>query len=74
MYFIKFKENVGIRLHKYAEAYVDGKYIRLSENLRNILLQFAKSLENNDHVAPLLDWIQENSSYFPDEFIEKLFY
>jgi hypothetical protein len=71
IYFIKFRENVGIRIDYFAEAYLNGKYIKLNEEIKELLLQFVKCLERFE---PLLDWIQENSSYFPSEFIERLYY
>jgi hypothetical protein len=73
IYLIKFKDNIGIRFCNFAEVYIDGNFIKLSEYVSNLLLQFIKYLEHCNHVAPLLDWIQENSSYFPYEFIENLF-
>jgi hypothetical protein len=71
IYFIKFREDVGIRISYFAEAYIDGEFIRLGDHVKELLLQFARGLEIFE---PLLDWIEENDSYFPSEFIEKLYY
>jgi hypothetical protein len=71
IYFIKSRGNVGIRIEHFAEAYLNGNFIRLNEEIKELLLQFARGSER---LEPLLDWIQENSSYFSSEFIEKLFF
>jgi hypothetical protein len=71
IYFIKFREEVGIRISYLAEVYVNGCYIRLNEEIKELLLQFVRGLERFE---PLLDWIQENSNYFPSEFVERLYY
>jgi hypothetical protein len=66
-----FKSGVGIRLSYILELYIDGGFIRWDWNLGEVILGFLRSSE---YIEPLLDWIQENSDYFPDDFIEKLFY
>jgi hypothetical protein len=71
IYHIKFKEDVGIRLSYLLELYIDGVYIRHDNWIKQIILQFVKK---SKQVEPMLDWIQENSNYFPNEFIERLFY
>jgi hypothetical protein len=71
IYHIKFKEDVGIRLSYVLELYVDGVFIEYEEYLRQIILQF---LQKSNYVEPMLDWIQENSNYFPSQFTKRLFY
>jgi hypothetical protein len=71
IYHIKFREEIGIRLSYILELYNDGKFIKWDWSLGEVILGF---VQNSNCVEPLLDWIQENSKYFPSEFIERLFY
>jgi hypothetical protein len=71
IYHIKFKDDLGIRLSYMLELYIDGKFIKWDWSLVDIILGFVR---NSDCIGPLLDWIQEHSNYFPNEFIERLYY
>jgi hypothetical protein len=71
IYHVMFKDGVGIRLSHMLELYIDGRFIRWDWWLGDVILSFLRS---SDYIEPLLDWIQENGNYFPDEFIEKLFF
>jgi hypothetical protein len=71
IYHIMFKDVVGIRLSYILELYIDGEYIKWDWNLGKVILGF---VQKSNYIEPLLDWIQENGRYFPNEFVERLYY
>jgi hypothetical protein len=66
-----FKSGLGIRLSYILELYIDGEYIKWDCWIGEVILDFVSSSE---YIEPLLDWIQENGRYFPNEFVERLYY